>query len=279
MSTKTDDQKRIDLASTLTDIERLYALLPAEAIARGAKTDEYPGGDVTNLLAHAAHLEAWNNRYYTASDQGFSRAHGHDYAIEQVDGERHPQMVLTWWLDNIDEARGHTLADDPQRRPVSHLTAAIRNAITWIFDTKIDGTINYPPADALLADLRRLRTNLETVLHEGWRPEYGAPCLHCRQPLERIHHDRTGFSDDYRCSSCGRMYLRDQYEYAVGVTYLHHAPALTATQIETREGISATRIRVWGCRYEGLKAGKSPEGLWLYNVEAVLAKRDALNAA
>lgn len=272
----TTDQMRVDIASTLTDIVRFYVQLPSEAVARSIRTEEVPGGDVTNVLGPAANLEAWEHRYEAAEDRGFTNTIGDDYAASQVDTEDHPLLVLPMWEDKIREERGGPL---PDRATVSAAASYLRHSITWMFDTDATGRPNFIDVDHLLADLRRVRARLESLLHEGHRPEFGAPCLHCREPLHRIHDDKTGFSDDYRCSNCGRMYLKDQYDYAVGVTYLQHSPTLTAAQIEDREGISATRIRVWGCRYDGLKEGRTPEGLTLYNVAAVLAKRDQLEGA
>lgn len=272
------DKVRLDVARDLSSIETMYGHLMDEAIAKADDAHEFPGGDAMNLMGPVANLEAWQHRYDAAEARAFAsdadmRA-GHDYVYDQVDTEDHPLLVLATWEDAIREER-----DQPTdlRATVTRAAAYIRSSLDWMLGTNEFGDLNFLGIDALEVDLRRVRHRLETVLHDGVRTERGAPCLHCRSPLEREQSARTGLLDSYRCKGCGRFYSKSQYDYAIGVTYLHHSPTLTAAQIEEREGIEASKVRVWGCRYEGLKTGKrTPEGRLLYDVAAVVARRDEL---
>lgn len=269
------DQMRVDIASCLTDIVSLYAALPDEAVARSAEATDFPGGDALNMLGPAANLEAWQHRYEAAEQRGFA-GEADDYASAQVDSEEHPLLVLATWEDLVREERDQPTS---KRATVEGAAKYLRDSITWMFGADEYGDMNFLGVDALLAELRKVRSRLEGILHDGIRAEYGAPCLYCRKPLERLQDDRHGLTDHYRCRGCGRSYPKDHYDYAVGVTYLYNSPRLTAAQIEEREGIKATRVRVWGSRHEELKAGKSPEGLFLYWVDAVVKKYNAVEKA
>lgn len=264
----------LDIAQSLTSIVVLYRDLEDEALHRYADKD-MPGGDALNYLGPVANLEAYG--YRQLSDlMGRTNAKGGEDDADVDDAP--PLLVLGGWVEVLRAERG--MEPETRRATITREADAIRGAIDWMLAEDEHGTPNFLPADEVAKDLRRVVTRLESILRAGHRTEFGAPCVHCRTPLTRLHDDKRGRLDEYRCTGCGREYKKEAYDFAVGTAHLAHAKELTAAQIETKStgDLTASRVRVWGSRYPELKRGRNPEGVWLYDVEAVFARAGELTA-
>lgn len=84
--------------------------------------------------------------------------------------------------------------------------------------------------------------------------------------------DRGGLREGWECLRCHRRYSDHEYRYAVGVSYLSHATALTATELERKTGVAASIIRVWGSRGLVAKRGRDEKGRLRYDVRQVEAR-------
>lgn len=268
----TADELRLSIGSTLSNILSLSRDLQAEAEARFADK-EFPGGDAMVMLGPVANVEAFN---YRQLSEMMGRTDGGSGADELDTDPAPPLLVLAGWVDIVKAERGETSLE---RATIPREVGYLRSAVDWICGSNAEGEPYFLAADELDNSLRSLQYQLEAVLKDGTRITHGAPCLHCTGVnLVRVEDARLGLQDSYYCPSCRRDYKKSNYDYVVGVTHLHNAHELTAEQIEQRTGIRATRVRVWGSRYEGLKTKRSPEGPWLYDVAAVIAKRDEIEA-
>lgn len=264
---------RLSIGSALSSIESLCRDLQAEAEARYADK-LFPGGLAMVMLGPVANIEAFN---YRQLSEMMGRTDGGSGADDLEDDPAPPLLVLAGWVDVVKGERGEASND---RATIPREIAYLRSAIDWICGTNSDDEPYFLASDELDRSLRTLKYQLEAVLKDGTRLTFGAPCLHCvGVNMIRVEDARLGLQDKYVCPTCQRDYTKANYDYAVNVTHLHNAPELTAEQIERRTDIKATRVRVWGSRYPELKAGKNPEGLLLYWVEAVVAKRDAIEGA
>lgn len=257
---------RLTILSNLSSIEAMYARLSQEAEYRYADK-ELPGGDALVMLGPVANMEAFN---YRQLSEMMGRTDGGS-GVDDLDTDPAPPLlVLAGWVDCIKAERGE---ESTQRARIDREIKYLRSAIDWITGTNADDEPYFLAADELDRDLEALVKRLEAVLKDGTRITHGAPCLHCvGVNMVRIEDARKGLQDKYECPKCHRDYTKTNYDYVVGVTFLQHATELTAAQIETRTEIPASKVRVWGTRYEGLKTRKNPEGVWLYDVAAVVER-------
>ena len=201
------DKVRLNVARELREIVRLWRLLPEEAEARGADR-EFPGGDALVYLAPAANLEAWEHRYETAESQGLGA-----YAADQ-EAELHPLLVLATWEDAIRDER-----DQPTdlRATVERAADYIRGSIDWCLDDDADGNMNFIAIDALEAELKKCRRNLEDVLGEGDRAEMSRvwcvkeKCPGDRPRLRRMSDTMRGQLDRWQCPECDETYDYDEF--------------------------------------------------------------------
>lgn len=264
---------RLSIASSLTTIVSLYRSLEDEALHRYADK-EYPGGEAMAMLGPVANLEAFN--YRQLSELMGRTSGGMVFEGSDVDAAP-PLLVLAGWAEVIAAERGQVRT---RRATIDTEADYLRSNIDWMGSEDVEGEPTFLAIDELDRDLTSLITRLEALLKAGTRLTFGAPCLHCVDVnMVRIEDARLGLQDKYLCPKCHRPYDKDAYDFAVGTAHLAHATELTADQIEKRTGIKATRVRVWGSRHKGLKTKRSPEGLWLYNVAAVIAKRDEIEVA
>lgn len=263
---------RLSIGSNLSRVLSLYGDLKKEARFRYADK-EYPGGEAMNMIGPVANLEAFN---YRQLSEMMGRTDGGSGADDLENDPAPPLLVVAGWVDIIKAERGEASTD---RAVIEREVAYLRSALDWITGVNADDEPYFLAADELDRDLAALVKRLEAVLKDGTRLTFGAPCLHCvDQNLVRVEDARKGLQDKYECPKCGREYKKATYDYVVGVTHLAHAKELTADQIETKTQIKATKIRVWGSRYEGLKTKLNPEGVWLYDVEAVIDRAEKMPA-
>lgn len=261
---------RLSIGSNLSRVLSLYGDLKKEARFRYADK-EYPGGEAMNMIGPVANLEAFN---YRQLSEMMGRTDGGSGADDLETDPAPPLLVIAGWVDVIKAERGEVSTD---RAVIEREVAYLRSALDWITGVNADEEPYFLAADELDRDLEDLVKRLEAVLKDGTRLTFGIPCLHCVEVnMIRVEDARTGLQDRYECPKCHRDYKKANYDYVVGVTFLAHATELTAAQIETKTQIPATKIRVWGTRYDGLKTKKSPEGRWLYDVAAVVALAEAL---
>lgn len=264
---------RLSIASRLTTIVSLYRDLEAEALYRYADK-EYPGGEAMVMLGPVANLEAFN---YRQLSEMMGRTSG-GMVFEGPDSDPAPPLlVLAGWAEIVAAEKGE---DRQQRATMEREAAYLRANLDWMGSQDGDGEPAFLAIDELDRDLESLEKRLEALLKAGTRLTHGAPCLHCPDKnLVRNEDAKYGLQDSYYCPGCKRPYEKEAYDYAVGTAYLAHATELTAVQIEKRTQIKATRVRVWGSRFPELKTKRSPEGPWLYDVAAVIAKHDEIEKA
>jgi transposase-like protein len=262
---------RLSIASKLTTIVSLYRDLESEALHRYADK-EYPGGEAMVMLGPVANLEAFN---YRQLSELMGRTTG-GMVFEGPDSDPAPPLlVLAGWSEVVATEKGDVRT---QRATIEREAEYLRSNIDWMGSEDEYGEPVFLPIDELDRDLAGLEKRLEALLKAGTRLTHGAPCLHCPDKnLVRNEDAKYGLQDSYYCPGCKRTYEKDAYDYAVGTAHLAHATELTAVQIETRTGIKATRVRVWGSRHPELKTKRSPEGPWLYDVAAVQERDAALS--
>lgn len=260
---------RLDVSRSLREIGRMYANLADQALA-AADDPDIPGGDAMVMLGPGADVEAFGYMQLSAI---MGRIDMESVVLDDIEP---PLSFLASWVDIIREERGQHPSN--RRATIQGELAYLWGALDWMTSVDEDGEPWWLPADDFSTQLRKVRHALESVVHDGFRPVRGMPCLYCRSDLLRDFSPRDGFLDSYTCEGCGKPYEKANYEYVVGISYLQHSPTLTAAKIEerTQGAITAGKVRVWGCRYDGLKAGRNPDGLLTYNVDAVLAKQAEL---
>lgn len=148
--------------SDLRSITAMSALLMTAAINDGVDSES------ANLAGPAADPEAWTWRKIAAR-QGKA---WHVSLIED-DDERHPYTVLTRWQMMLAEDWGHDL---PERLTITGAAAYLERQLPRLAQD--------PEQDfALFArEIRKVRSHLESVLHNDRRPDRGVPCPECTSP-------------------------------------------------------------------------------------------------
>ncbi len=253
-----------NIRTGLIEIQSLYAQLPAQALYGGSNgkleaARPIPGGEAAVLLAPSSNgrAVAW------ARERGDDVSHKADERIGEIDS---PELMLVTWEDDWRSIRNQSTKEP----------ASLSGAANYLNEHLHWAAQHHDAFDAFANDIRSQVGRLEDVLHAGEREERTAPCLYCRGRIERIYHQTTGFSDNYRCvGKCRRPYTREQYLNACRAGYLAAAKVLTAADASIRLGVPASRIRVWGSRFPELKSGKSDTGLWLYKMSDLAAKIEA----
>ena len=249
------DTFRIDTARDLREIVRLCDELEEEAIHR-ANDREMPGGDALVMLGPAANLEAWEHRFETAERTGADTT----YASLQ-EAEMHPLLVLATWEDAIRE----------EREQPTDLTATIPRAadyiaksVEWLIGVDEDGDANFLGVDALSADLRKCRSALENVLHDGVRAEFAqVKCIndHCDEKprLMKVYADEAA-NDHHKCPACRGRYDYDEYVRAAKVHMASERADdtwVTVADAAHSTGRTAKSVRSW-IRDEKVSTQKAP---------------------
>lgn len=286
MSQLTDEERRADaqakadakalvkIAQNLRAIEDMYDRLGDELAYAGVDAD------AMTYAGPVANLEAWEHRYEAAEARGLlSDQAWDDYASDQ-DAEWHPVSVLAFWVDIVRDERGQPT---DLKATVKREADYLRKSAPWFFQANEHTGINFPPVDALMNDLQRVKTVLENVLHAGEREDHGVPCMKCGENLTRIRYRhlknvrpeaRIDKPDTWKCKPCGETSTMDQYNLAVRQDYLRSADRLTATDMLEAYRIKPGTLIVWASRDKVHKRGKDDSGRQLYDVEDALKMRD-----
>lgn len=187
-------------ARHLTQIVHMYADLSTEAVNRASSKD-MPGGDAMVLLAPGADLAAYKYRQMSAI---MGRI---DVPIDDTEGDPDPVlMVLAYWANELRAERGE-ITDLPPT--ITRCADYIRQSLDWAFSDQA-GEFD---TEGLLTDLARLRTRMEAVLKQGYRPDRTeVPCLteDCEATLNKEWHSQAKY-DGYRCPQCQRFYDYDAF--------------------------------------------------------------------
>lgn len=247
----------------LHEIARMCRSLPAEVAHRGIN------GEAMTLLGPVSDVEARQHveaAYLSGRlpEGWIEAAHGRDCPLLTNDpcvgcagGELHPLTVLLTWQMVWRDALEHSEAPD----------SALGTAVAYL-DTQLHymGDFDLVPFDDFARDIRRCRTHLESVLHDGEQHDAGAPCMTCHVPLERVWgKDRQ--TDGWRCPRCKQTSTEAQYRYAVMNLYRDEATHLTDREMEERTGVKAGTVRVWANR--GEVARRQESGRVVYSVADV----------
>lgn len=278
MSQPTDNERRADaqakadakalvkIAQNLRAIEDMYDRLGDELAYAGVDAD------AMTYLGPVANLEAWEHRYEAAEARGLlSDQAWDDYASDQ-DAEWHPLAVLSSWVDIVRDER-----DQPTdlKATVKREADYLRKAAPWMFQANEHTGINFPPVDALMNDLQRVKTVLENVLKDGVRHDTGVPCMRCKTALVKVYAANVdGSGDHWKCTRCEETTTLEQYKLAVKQAYLAEADRLTATDMLEAYRIKPGTLIVWASRDKVHKRGKDDSGRQLYDVEDALKMRD-----
>jgi transposase-like protein len=168
-----------------------------------------------------------------ALGSGSTDAKGRAWARERGDDVSHaldeswkdptpPLVLLVSWEDCWRDYLGHT--PDPDK------PATIGTAVDYLDQqmTYMATRVDDVPFGDFAREVRRLRAQLEGIVHDERRLQTGTPCLHCRHPLERIE-GRVGVLDRWRCPKCKKEYDEQAYSNALAAGY-------RAAQVEVIDG-------------------------------------------
>ncbi len=259
----------VEVSRDLTEIVNLCDELLAEAINKAADP-LMPGGLALVALADVASLQEWSDLLEAAELRHQADPENWPAPVVDDDDEWEPPLqTLLFWTEAWRETHGYPL----ERRPtVTSEARFVRWALDWAWD-------NEPHFDDFAEDVRKAKSRLEDLLHEGLRSRHGVPCFDCNVDLVRpsrpprnvrwceghegvctwphrfCAHDRGGLADEWKCPRCDRHYGVEDYVRAVKHAHLAHADWLTAPDCEQRTGAKAGTIKVWASR------GKVPKRL------------------
>lgn len=266
----------------LAEIERMYSLLPDEAVIEGVDSE-------AAMLAGPA--------IDTAEDMEAEKHRQMSIAVGRISGDvephgQHPVTVLGWWdiafREDYDQPTG-------LRITVSRSVAYLSSMLGIIAQ---DPEQDWP---VFAREVRACRSHLEAVLHDGEQVEKGAPCPTCRDEredgdpeppalvLQRQDKDTSGAKDRWVCRrDRNHRWSVAEYRLRVGSDHVTYADRLTMRDLPQRTRIPLSTLRKWAARqYLGnvdgeavygpplLKAcGKSEDGRKLYRVDDALTLRD-----
>lgn len=244
----------------LAEIARMYAHLPAEVEHRGVDSGAMVLLGPSSDPEARGHLEASVAAGRVSPD-----------LLEDGSGS-HPLLVTETWGMVVRDALGH---EEPDCR------AEVGSAVAYL-----DGQLTTLSHDAwfpmpeMVAEVRKCRAHMESVLHDGEQIERGAPCLTCGRNLTLRYGARVA-DDRWECTTrwCEVTdYTVSQYRAWVEDDARRNATALTADEMVLRFPIDADgkplkpqRIRVWGSRGQVDKRGTNDKGRTLYDVAQVEA--------
>lgn len=104
-------------------------------------------------------------------------------------------------------------------------------------------------------------------------------CLGCatlmRWELQHADCDQGGVTDTdpfagWACPRCKRTYNPGEYQLAISVLHSAHAPALPATELAERIGVSPSTIYTWANRGHIARRGRAADGRMTYDVDDAL---------
>lgn len=192
----------------LSACETLVAHLPAQAAygGRGGLLEAarpIPGGDAQVLLA-------WGGDSTTSA------------ADESEDDPIPALLLLSTWEDTWRKKLGHRGGPRPT---MSNVCGYLHQHLGWAAQ-------RHDAFPYFAEDMRKLRSRLENVLHDGERDDtVAAPCFDCAGQLVRLVDD-DGRSDRYTCRRCHRE--MDVAGYWLAVRAHHEAQAAAATTAQAK---------------------------------------------
>lgn len=174
-------------------------------------------------------------------------------------------MLLVSWEDDWRSIK-HQPAEE--KATVSGAAAYLDEHLTWAAQ-------NHPAFDAVAEELRGHRAHLEDVLHDGERPDLGAPCVLCGRPLERIWAELAR-NDRWWCSRCKQLLEPDEYDEAVARDGRRFAKWLTPPDMQEEHRIPRGSLTSWASEGHVRKRRDINIGRMVYNVADAVARRDDL---
>jgi hypothetical protein len=179
---------------TLREIARLCDALPEEVEHRGAE------GEAMFLLGPAADPEARGHLEASVRAGRISP----DYLADAI-GETHPVWVLgTWemaWRSELEH-------DDGEKVTLAEATRYLDEHMSQM------GAWPWIPFEDFARDLRRCRTHLEAVLHDGEQiDKTRVPCLDCGAML-LVKYAHRAADDHHACPKCRRIYAPGDFSIA-----------------------------------------------------------------
>jgi hypothetical protein len=163
----------------LRKVTSLSALMLAEAIDVGVESAAAnlagPGGDYAIFSARRMIAKRWIFEHLPEAkwEQAMTN-------LLDDDDDRHPYSVLTRWQMMLSEDWGHDL---PAKLSITGAAAYLeRNLARLANDPEQDWPL-------FAAEVRKVHSHMEAVLHNDTRPERGAPCPDCRADghVVRLH--------------------------------------------------------------------------------------------
>lgn len=155
----------------LRQVVELSALMLPQAIADGVDSEAAnlagPGADPAVLIWRRILAKRWIENHippakWEAAIQG----------LIEDDDERNPLNVLSRWQTMLADEWGH---NRPERLTVAGAAAYLERQL---------GRLAQDPEQdwaAFAREVRRVRTHMESVLHNDTRPDKGVPCPTCRE--------------------------------------------------------------------------------------------------
>lgn len=248
------------LATTRSNLAQIWTYstrLLGETILRGINSQ------AAALAGPVGNLEAWHNRRMSALAGRIDPI----WLTEQVD-VHHPLWVLGTWEREGRRHLGQTVSAGTSQPTLTEARDYLDHHLTWLAH---DDDFAF---DELADDVHACRAHLENVLHDGDRPETGAPCPACGHRALVKDYGDTDTDDRWTCPRCNQWWTEHDYRAKVDGTYVHLAPALTASQIHATYRIPEGTTRSWAQRGKIRKRGKDHLGRMLYDVADVRACRD-----
>lgn len=261
----------------LTAILAMHEDLLTEAV-HNATDPLMPGGEAMAALGYVANLEAWGNLLDASERLGRAYTSAED---EDPDDAWSAFQLLEFWSEAWRRERG----EEYDMRPTIVSEASyLRHTIAWAWDHEVG-------FDDFAEDVRKARTRLENIMHDGNRSERGVPCLSCGEDLVRptrarkVCHghdgntcgcDRGGRADWWTCPGCERRYDIESYFRAVAHAHYAHAGWLTLDACAERTSVKAATIKVWATRGKVAKRKDVESGRVVYSVEDVLEAAEVI---
>jgi hypothetical protein len=251
----------------ITEILRMCDALPGEAKAKGVNSE------AMNLLGPAAD---WEQTNHVEASVLAGRLPA-DW-IDHADHELHPLIVLGGWESVW---REEFEAEGTKRQTVADAGAYL--------DRNLSRASSWPhvPFEDMARDLRRCRSHMEAVLHDGEQVDRGAPCPTCRTLLEKRWDVGQLGRDGWWCPKCKVIHTADQYDFRMKADYVEHAEWLNAVHIQQRFGVSQGTLRRWANGWKTFPAAgpvfhepivrKKPDGVETRNLYSVADVKAALS--
>lgn len=257
----------------LTEIVRLCGYpLVEEMLTKGSASE------AAMLLGPAADPAAWQALAVRTSMVDAKAAQAY---LEDCRDEQHPLWGLVWIENEWRDAFGQPTT---VRASIPRAAAYLASMLHVVAGTLVmpDGS-QAPEFSDARQRLAACRSHLEDVLSEGVRREVGAPCPKCGKGALVKSWGNTEGEDRWQCRhpKCRAWWTDHDYRVKVVATYERHADALTASAVARVYRVPEGSTRAWASapKHEVRKRGRDANGLQLYDVADVLARRDKPKSA